>query len=474
MSMAGPIEPAGPAEPVGSAVDRELHAALLCRSAAAVELAGWALVTAADAAPQVRARTLASAALAAAWHGPIPLARERARTAAALVRARLADTPVAGLSTVDRIERAGIGWPETLGRLALVETVLEQDHAALQHCQAAVDLAYHEDQDGLRCRLLICCAHLLVRRGALAAAARGIDQAVELAHRTPRMRGLALATRAWVTCLQDGPVAALPHADAAQRASGPPDGDFAASQAMRLLARVRLRSGEPAQARALLLAACGGAGLPGAEVAVRAGWLRVLTEVELALGDRAAATASASAATGAAAEAGLPGQQGHAALAAAQVEPDHRRAAGLAAEAADAFATLERPLEEAQAWLVGAAAARRLGAWDTAEWRLARVRDIAAASGARWLRDAALAGQRGTSGLAGRMVEHAGGLTRREQTIADLLVRGMSNAEIAARLHLTVKTVEAHLTRIYRKLGVRSRGAAAAHLARTARPSATS
>jgi DNA-binding CsgD family transcriptional regulator len=150
------------------------------------------------------------------------------------------------------------------------------------------------------------------------------------------------------------------------------------------------------------------------------------------------------------------------------VERDQRRAGGLAREAAEAFAALNRPLDEAQAWLVGAAAARDLGSWDTAEWRLARVRDIAQACGARWLRDAALAAQRGTSGLAGRMTDRAGGeLTRREQTIAELLVGGLSNAEIAGRLHLTVKTVEAHLTRIYRKLGVRSRSAAAALLSRT-------
>ena len=36
----------------------------------------------------------------------------------------------------------------------------------------------------------------------------------------------------------------------------------------------------------------------------------------------------------------------------------------------------------------------------------------------------------------------------------------MRNTEIAAHLYVTVATVEAHLTRIYRKLGVRSRAGA--------------
>jgi DNA-binding CsgD family transcriptional regulator len=36
-------------------------------------------------------------------------------------------------------------------------------------------------------------------------------------------------------------------------------------------------------------------------------------------------------------------------------------------------------------------------------------------------------------------------------------VKGLANKEIAAALHMSVHTVEGHLTRIYRKLGVRSR-----------------
>jgi DNA-binding NarL/FixJ family response regulator len=50
-----------------------------------------------------------------------------------------------------------------------------------------------------------------------------------------------------------------------------------------------------------------------------------------------------------------------------------------------------------------------------------------------------------------------GGLTATEARIAGLVREGASNREIATRLFLSVKTVEATLTRIYRKLGVRSR-----------------
>jgi DNA-binding NarL/FixJ family response regulator len=53
-------------------------------------------------------------------------------------------------------------------------------------------------------------------------------------------------------------------------------------------------------------------------------------------------------------------------------------------------------------------------------------------------------------------------LTAREVEVLGLLVDGLRNAEIADRLFLSVKTVDHHVSAILRKLGVRTRGAAAA------------
>ena len=55
-------------------------------------------------------------------------------------------------------------------------------------------------------------------------------------------------------------------------------------------------------------------------------------------------------------------------------------------------------------------------------------------------------------------------LTATERRVADLVGAGHSNQETAAELFLSVKTVEANLTRIYRKLSVRSRTELAHHL----------
>jgi DNA-binding CsgD family transcriptional regulator len=48
-------------------------------------------------------------------------------------------------------------------------------------------------------------------------------------------------------------------------------------------------------------------------------------------------------------------------------------------------------------------------------------------------------------------------LTATERRVAELVGSGRSNHETAAELFMSVKTVEANLTRIYRKLSVRSR-----------------
>ncbi|WP_371668402.1 AAA family ATPase [Streptomyces sp. NBC_00289] len=49
------------------------------------------------------------------------------------------------------------------------------------------------------------------------------------------------------------------------------------------------------------------------------------------------------------------------------------------------------------------------------------------------------------------------GLAAMERQVAALVMEGATNREIAGRLFISVKTVEATLTRVYRKLGIRSR-----------------
>ncbi|HXJ64797.1 MAG TPA: helix-turn-helix transcriptional regulator, partial [Actinomycetota bacterium] len=61
------------------------------------------------------------------------------------------------------------------------------------------------------------------------------------------------------------------------------------------------------------------------------------------------------------------------------------------------------------------------------------------------------------------------GLSRRELDVLELVAAGASNEEIAARLYLSVRTVERHLSNVYAKLGVSGKAARAAAAARFSR-----
>jgi len=66
--------------------------------------------------------------------------------------------------------------------------------------------------------------------------------------------------------------------------------------------------------------------------------------------------------------------------------------------------------------------------------------------------------------VGGRRAASGGGLTPTERSVADLAAEGLANKEIARALHITVHTVETHLSSAYAKLGVRSRSQLASRL----------
>jgi DNA-binding NarL/FixJ family response regulator len=56
--------------------------------------------------------------------------------------------------------------------------------------------------------------------------------------------------------------------------------------------------------------------------------------------------------------------------------------------------------------------------------------------------------------------DDAEGLTTREAEVLALVADGLTDAEVAERLVVSIRTVHAHLRSIYRKIDVRSRSAA--------------
>jgi NarL family two-component system response regulator YdfI len=95
-------------------------------------------------------------------------------------------------------------------------------------------------------------------------------------------------------------------------------------------------------------------------------------------------------------------------------------------------------------------------------------------SGRQVLFDAIRAAARGESllpsAIVDRVVAHlsapqaapSGGLSGREQQVLAMLAQGAANKEIALRLNISERTVKAHVTGIFNKLGVNSRAEAVA------------
>jgi DNA-binding CsgD family transcriptional regulator len=121
---------------------------------------------------------------------------------------------------------------------------------------------------------------------------------------------------------------------------------------------------------------------------------------------------------------------------------------------------LDMPAELGRTLLALGRLHRRRNERQRAQYCLSRAAEAFDAAGApRWAAVAReeLGRAQGRRGSAGR-------LTPTELQVAELAVAGLRNTEIAARLFVSGKTVEANLSRIYRKLGVRSRTELAAKM----------
>ena len=132
---------------------------------------------------------------------------------------------------------------------------------------------------------------------------------------------------------------------------------------------------------------------------------------------------------------------------------DCRAATAAADDAARAFAAAELPLDRGRALLVAGEALRRAGERRRAAERIEAASAAFAELGAQaWL---ARADKELRRARPRPRSDHR--LTGAERQVAALVAAGKSNREVAAQLFTSLSTVEAHLTRTYRKLGIRSR-----------------
>lgn len=123
---------------------------------------------------------------------------------------------------------------------------------------------------------------------------------------------------------------------------------------------------------------------------------------------------------------------------------------------ADRFGALQLPVERGRTLLALARVERRRRRRAPARAALSAAAEVFTAAGAKpWAELASE--QREPAPSEGGTALALAALTEAETRLALLVAEGASNQEAAAKLFVSVKTVEARLTRIYQKLDVRSR-----------------
>jgi DNA-binding CsgD family transcriptional regulator len=122
---------------------------------------------------------------------------------------------------------------------------------------------------------------------------------------------------------------------------------------------------------------------------------------------------------------------------------------------------LPDPLERGRTWLALGQTQRRAGRRRDARVALREALSIFEAVGATlWAEQA-----RNELERLGGKTPSGGALTGAEERVARLVAEGKTNREVAAALFVAERTVETHLSSIYRKLELRSRSELARHLA---------
>ena len=192
---------------------------------------------------------------------------------------------------------------------------------------------------------------------------------------------------------------------------------------------------------------------------VNAGWiedLTVLAGVHRARGDQAAAEDVVAQALELARAWDTPGAIGQVLHAQARVVPE--TSLDVLPSAVELLERSPARLEEARARVALGGALRRRGQRVDSRELLREGYELARRCGAAALAETARSELR-ASGVRLRRepVSGADALTPSERRIAEMAAGGLSNAEIAQELFLTVKTIEMHLTRAYRKLDIRRR-----------------
>jgi ATP/maltotriose-dependent transcriptional regulator MalT len=388
--------------------------------------------------------------------GDLPDGLAAADEAAALVDA----LPDAEL--IQRLDAAvWLGWAEAF---------LDRYDDALRHLARAMSLARSAGQGYLLGQILVGQGVALVWKGRLQEAAECFDDAIEAAllAGSVEFHTRALTMRAWAAVALGDLADAMRFAE--QAIAGGSSNVWGTARAPAFHARARLLAGQPEDVVETILRAGGGPDLEPIDPGSRADWYEVLTRAELALGRVDEAERWVRLAEQAAEEAPLPRTFAAAGVARATLLLRRGDHAGAIAAAA-----MVRHVSEEGGLALGVARARlvegnALLAAGEREAGIAVLGEAVAgleACGARGmvaLVQATLKAIDGDDEVPGGAALAA--LSARELQVATLVASGHTNRQIARELHLTENTVETHVRRIFRKLGISARASLAAMVER--------
>lgn len=409
------------------------------------------------------AGALSVAALGEAYEGETATAEDFTRRAAALVDS-LPDGDLTDLC-------------EPLVRLAWAEAFLERFADAERHADRGLAIARRTGQLYLLPHLLLCKTHVRTQTCRLASAVELSEEAEDIARGigSDELLAFVLATRAHALVDACPPGDPRPLATAEEAVAAAGGGvNWWASIAWCVLGYAALAAGDPARAREAVLRA-GGPGLQRMQPSMRPLFLEVLVTAAVAMGDLDAAKDWAERAHTEAERLDLPVQRASAMRSAAHLRLGlgDDGAADLFEAAAEESARSGAVFWEAFSLLFGApllAADPRGARRGQAAWH--RGRRLAAAGGCGMLTGLAEAVGPAVAAADDGPVRLLAQLTAREREIADLVADGLTSPAIAEQLCLSRRTVETHISRVYRKTGVSSRAALAGLMAGlTPRPS---
>ena len=360
-----------------------------------------------------------------------------------------------------------VGWAEHW---------MERFDGAIRHLQRGIAVSRATGQGHLLVPMMLGACMALSMRGSLAEAGELAEAAVDASRLSASAQVLSwsLWGRSGVALAIGDLATAIAAGQESVAVARTPDSSLISATNGSVLAPALLEAGQAEQCRAALLAVVSAPDTP-VVPAARCACYALLTHAELALGLTASAREWSLRAEAAANGLGLHAITGLALRARAAVlfaDGQARSAAKVALAAAELAEGTGARIEAARSRIVAGQALARSGEREAAVSQLEQAAAELAACGARRSYDQAVSELRRLGGRVRRPrstgpgAPHPGSLTEREREVAELVVAGKTNRAIGRALHISEKTVESHLSRIFAKLGVSSRTAMAGILVR--------